>query len=189
MDSCFQGHHVFKNIWTPTLGEQLPRKREICDNKDWYVAAALRDRTTVGHVSRKISAACTLFLQREGSNYCVLTKKRCFHLPHSTNCREQLLYKPETTPTNIPTNDCILADFNLAVGWSVRQTAKFNSLLNFPAIRFMCTHPHSHVVLPWQHGIPYSTDTQHSINTFHKSKRWLSISKQGPKEPQLDCNY
>jgi hypothetical protein len=24
-------------------------------------------------------------------------------------------------------NDLILADFNLAVGWSIRQTAKFNS--------------------------------------------------------------
>ena len=34
-------------------------------------------------------------------------------------------------------NDLILADFNLAVGWSIRQTAKFNSPPNFPAIRYM----------------------------------------------------
>ena len=33
-------------------------------------------------------------------------------------------------------NDLILADFNLAVGWSIRQTAKFNSPPNFPAIRY-----------------------------------------------------
>ncbi len=33
-------------------------------------------------------------------------------------------------------NDLILADFNLAVGWSIRQTANFNSPPNFPAIRY-----------------------------------------------------
>ena len=31
-------------------------------------------------------------------------------------------------------SDLILADFNLAVGWSICQTAKFNSPPNFPAI-------------------------------------------------------
>ena len=29
MDSCIQWHHVFKNIWTLTIGEQLPCKREV----------------------------------------------------------------------------------------------------------------------------------------------------------------
>jgi hypothetical protein len=36
-------------------------------------------------------------------------------------------------------NDLILADFNLAVGWSIRQNTKFNSLPNFPAIQYTCT--------------------------------------------------
>lgn len=39
---------------------------------------------------------------------------------------------PETTPTNMRPrwsnmNDLIFSDFNLALGWSIRQTAKFNS--------------------------------------------------------------
>ena len=42
MDSCIQGHHVFKNIWTPTMGEQLSCKREIGKNKDRYAVAAFR---------------------------------------------------------------------------------------------------------------------------------------------------
>ena len=67
VDSCIRGHNVFKNIWTPTMGEQLPCRREIGINKDRYAVAILRDRTAVGHVPRKISAACALFLQREGS--------------------------------------------------------------------------------------------------------------------------
>jgi hypothetical protein len=31
----------------------------------------------------------------------------------------------------------LLVDFNLAVGWSIRQTAKFNSPPNFPAIWYI----------------------------------------------------
>ena len=38
-------------------------------------------------------------------------------------------------------NDFILADFNLAVGWSIRQTAKFNSLPKFPAIWYFIRCP------------------------------------------------
>ena len=29
MDSCIQRNHIFKNIWTPTMGEQLSCKRVI----------------------------------------------------------------------------------------------------------------------------------------------------------------
>ena len=55
----------------------------------------------------------------------------------------------KTTPTNylhrdvrLPScakyrNNLILAVFNLVVGWLIRQTAKFNSPPNFPAIRYV----------------------------------------------------
>ena len=121
VDNCIRGHHVFKNIWTPTLGKQLPCRREIGINKDRYAVAILRDRTMGGHVPRKISAACTLFLQREGSIHCVVTRKRCFHLPHKHK-------SPKTAATTqrphllISTmNEFLLADFNLVVSWSMRQ--------------------------------------------------------------------
>ena len=39
VDSCIRGHHIFKNIWTPTMGEQLSCKREIGKNKDRYAVA------------------------------------------------------------------------------------------------------------------------------------------------------
>ena len=41
VDSCIQGHHVFKNIWTPTMGEQLSCRREIGNNKDQFAVAVL----------------------------------------------------------------------------------------------------------------------------------------------------
>ena len=78
MDSCIRGLHVFKNIWTPAIGEQLSCKREIGNNKNQYAVAVLRDHTMVGHVPRKISAACALFLQREGSIVSVVTGEHCY---------------------------------------------------------------------------------------------------------------
>ena len=45
MDSCIKGHHIFKNIWTPAIGEQLPCRRQISNNKDWYTVAILWDCT------------------------------------------------------------------------------------------------------------------------------------------------
>ena len=131
VDSCIRGHHVFKSIWTPTMGEQL----EIGNIKGLYAVAVFRDRTIVGHVPRKISAACALFLQREGSIHCVVTGKCCFHLPHKHKPLRTAATTQRPHPLISAMNDFILADFNLAAGWSIHQTAKFNSPPNFPAIQ------------------------------------------------------
>lgn len=62
VEGCIRRHHVFKSILSPIVGERLSCKREIDNEKDPYVVAMIRDRTTVvGHVPRKISAACSLF--------------------------------------------------------------------------------------------------------------------------------
>ena len=61
------------------MGEELSCKRELGNDKDRYaVAVVLRDSTTVGHVPRKISAACALFLERDGSIDCVVTGEHCY---------------------------------------------------------------------------------------------------------------
>ena len=118
------------------MGEQLPCKREIGNNKDRYTVAVLRDCTTVGHVPRKISAACALFLQREGSIHCMVAGKCCFHLLHKHKSPRTAATTQRRHPLISTMNDFILADFNLAVGWSIHQTAKFNSPPNFPAIQY-----------------------------------------------------
>ena len=48
------------------------------NENDQYAVAVVRDRTTVGHVPRKISAACPLFLQKGGSIHCIVTGERCY---------------------------------------------------------------------------------------------------------------
>ena len=57
--SCIRVYHVFKYVWTPTIGERLSCKREI-EEWRWYAVAVIRDRTTVGNIPRRISAACSL---------------------------------------------------------------------------------------------------------------------------------
>ena len=46
------------------MDEQLSCKRET-GNKDRYAVAVLQDHNTVGHLPRKISAACSFFSREE----------------------------------------------------------------------------------------------------------------------------
>ena len=59
-------------------GEELPCKRETGNDKDRYAVAVMRGDTIVGHVPRKISAACSLFLRRNGTIRCTVTGSRRF---------------------------------------------------------------------------------------------------------------
>ena len=61
-----------------SVGEQLSCMREIWNEKDLYVEAVRRKSTTVGHSPQEISAACSIFLHREGSIQCVVIGARCY---------------------------------------------------------------------------------------------------------------
>ena len=80
IESCIRGHHVSKSFWTPTIGEVLSCEREEGNAFDPYAVAMLKTvntRLVVGHVPRKISAACSLFLCREGSSIsCIVSDNR-----------------------------------------------------------------------------------------------------------------
>ena len=79
IDSCVRGHHVSKHFWTPTIGETFVCKREPENPTDAYAVAVVANSIVVGHVPRKISAACSLFLRQNGSTvHCTITgKRRC----------------------------------------------------------------------------------------------------------------
>ena len=78
VESRVRGLHVYKDTWTPSVGEELPCKRETGNDKDRYAVAVMRGDTIVGHVPRKISAACSLFLRRNGTIRCTVTGSRRF---------------------------------------------------------------------------------------------------------------
>ena len=71
-----RGHHIYKSTSTPLLGEVLECNIESGNVHDRYAVAVQRRKTVVGH--GKISAACSLFLQRAGRIRCTVIGVRCF---------------------------------------------------------------------------------------------------------------
>jgi hypothetical protein len=67
------GHHIYKNVWTPQLHEKLSCEVEPGNIFDPYAVAVkiTWDNATVGHVPRKISAVCRMFLRRGTITYTV----------------------------------------------------------------------------------------------------------------------
>ena len=53
-------------------------ERVNSNTKDPYAVAVTRDSTVVGHVPRKLSATCALFLRTQGTIVCTVTGTRHF---------------------------------------------------------------------------------------------------------------
>ena len=56
VESCVRGHHIYKDVWTPFVGEELTCTHEIENTKDLFHAFAVsvvRHSTVVGHVPRR----------------------------------------------------------------------------------------------------------------------------------------
>ena len=83
LSSCVRGHHIYKDVWDPVVGEKLDCRRECGNVQDRYAVAVVRTHVgpkhkrrrrktenaviTVGHLPRKISCVCSLFLRRGGT--------------------------------------------------------------------------------------------------------------------------
>ena len=65
-ESCVRGFHIYKDIWSPLIGEQLKCARETGNPLDRYAVAVVNitpvSTETVGQVLRCISAICSTFL-------------------------------------------------------------------------------------------------------------------------------
>ena len=60
VESCVHGFHVYQDIWTLTTGERLSCQTEDSNAFDPYAVAIRKSANVIGHVPRKISAACSL---------------------------------------------------------------------------------------------------------------------------------
>ena len=65
LQSFIRGHHVYKDVWMPVIGEVLLLRREPSNVKDSYAVAIVKDGDVVGHVPYNISAIASHFLCRE----------------------------------------------------------------------------------------------------------------------------
>ena len=77
MDSCVHGYHVYDEIWTAVLGEVLITERELHNVADRYaVTVKKHSGETVGHLPKKISMLCSMFIDKGGDITCVVTGNR-----------------------------------------------------------------------------------------------------------------
>ena len=54
LESVIRGHHIYKELWTPVIGESLDVQREPSNPYDCSAVSVLRDGTVVGHVPREV---------------------------------------------------------------------------------------------------------------------------------------
>ena len=80
INSVVRDHHVYKNIWTPEIGEELTCRREVGNIHDLHAVAIIHGSTVVGHVPRTISMPCNVFIRRGGMIRCIITGHRQYSL-------------------------------------------------------------------------------------------------------------
>ena len=76
MMSCVRGYHIYQSVWDSCVGEMLHCGSDRHNSHDRYAISVTKDETIVGHLPRKISQTCTLFLRRGGTIHCVITGGR-----------------------------------------------------------------------------------------------------------------
>ena len=72
-NSCVKGFHVYGDIWTLFVEETLLCEQESGNPNDAYAVAIKKGSEVVGHVPRKSSAVCSLFLLLGGTICCEIT--------------------------------------------------------------------------------------------------------------------
>ena len=75
-NSVVRGYHIYKDVWDATRGEMLDCTRETGNAFDPFAVSVQKRGNIVGHVPRKISAICALFIRRGGTIQCKVTGSR-----------------------------------------------------------------------------------------------------------------
>ena len=74
VQSCIRGYHIYKAVWTPYIGETLPCFRELTNGHDPFSVKVSQlegeDEMIVGHLPRKISSICSIFLEKRWEYFC-----------------------------------------------------------------------------------------------------------------------
>lgn len=69
-EGVIRGHHIYKAVWTPTIGENLGVSREPGNLHDPRAVSILRSGTIVGHVPREHNRIFWHFLSHDGHISC-----------------------------------------------------------------------------------------------------------------------
>ena len=78
VESMVRGYHVYKDVWSASIDEHLPCRRETTNPADRFAVAVVKRDTVVGHVPKKISNVCSVFIRKGGSILCRTSGSRRF---------------------------------------------------------------------------------------------------------------
>ena len=65
--SSIRGHHIYKNLWTPSIGESLSLALESGNSHNRFTVSLVKDERVVGHVPREVSRIFFYFMQCHGT--------------------------------------------------------------------------------------------------------------------------
>ena len=65
--SVIRGHHVYKTVWTPSIGEMLESQPDTGNKHDRYAIGMVKDGEIVGHAPKEISRIFHYFIQHNGT--------------------------------------------------------------------------------------------------------------------------
>ena len=65
IESTVRGHHVYKSLWTPVMGEELNVQIEDSNIFDEFAVAVFKDGIIVGHITREGDCKNLLVLYEE----------------------------------------------------------------------------------------------------------------------------
>ena len=69
------GYHVYKDIWEVAVGETVVCMLEPGNFLDRNVVAVEKDGRIFGHLPRKVSCVCAVFLKIGGTIRCTVTAR------------------------------------------------------------------------------------------------------------------
>ena len=71
--TCIRGYQVYQDEWTPMLDETLSCCRELTNVHDPFAVKVMKADAYVGHLPKKISSTCSLFIMKGGVISCKVT--------------------------------------------------------------------------------------------------------------------
>ena len=75
-ESVIRGHHIYKSVWTPSIGEILEVEREPDNIHDVHALSVQKTGNIVGHIPREVSRVFSAFLLSGGNIDCEVTGHR-----------------------------------------------------------------------------------------------------------------
>ena len=93
--SIVRGHHVYKYVWTPSIGETLPLSADTGNELDACAVGVFKESVLVGHAPREVSRIFYYFLQHGGSISAEITGYRKFGYGLEIPCCYKLTGKPK----------------------------------------------------------------------------------------------